>query len=256
MKENASKILGTVFFVLLISLLIFLIFFTKKNFDKKRVEIINIKGNSLLSQNDYLNYSKLGDNQDKSDLTLYLIKERLEHHPYIGKANVEFETNNKVNAEIVEKVIKAVVLRSNETLLISENFEILPLLQNTKFTDLPIISNPGNINNIKKNSFRKTADFIEAFKIIDAIEMTEKNMIKNLSEINLRNGGDIVLTFSGLDNPVIFGKKRAAEKAVYLQEIFRMINRKNLIAGNINYIDLRFNNEVFIGGLENTGFTE
>jgi hypothetical protein len=98
-----------------------------------------------------------------------------------------------------------------------------------------------------------TDEIKQAFKIIDAAKLANEGILKRLSEINLRHGGDIILTFSGIKTPVIFGKNGAAKKLVYLDIIWDdMVSGKNLVE-NSEYIDLRFANEIYVGKSENTG---
>jgi hypothetical protein len=138
-------------------------------------------------------------------------------------------------------------------MFITDQFELLPLFGNTKFNDLPIISNlpPGEA--YKPLSKLNTDEIKQAFKIIDAAKLANEGILKRLSEINLRHGGDIILTFSGIKTPVIFGKNGAAKKLVYLDIIWDdMVSGKNLVE-NSEYIDLRFANEIYVGKSENTG---
>jgi hypothetical protein len=86
--------------------------------------------------------------------------------------------------------------------------------------------------------------------------MTNVNMAKRLSEINLRKGGDIILTLSGVKPPVIFGKGEAPKKMVYLDIMWSKIIGQNSLADNSDYIDLRFSDEIFVGTSEKTGITE
>jgi hypothetical protein len=72
-------------------------------------------------------------------------------------------------------------------------------------------------------------------------------MTNSLSEINLRNGGDIIISFSGLKAPVIFGKHGAAKKMVYLEMLWDKILDGKSLADNSEFVDLRFANEIFIG---------
>ena len=151
---------------------------------------------------------------------------------------------------------KALLLGGNEPYLITSSFQVLPLLPNTKFIDVTMISNPENAANIKPFSYLKSRDIKEAFKIIEAAELVDEKMLKKISEINLRNGGDILLTISGFPSSVIFGRKDEARKITYLKKIFDLVSEGNTIADGSSYIDLRFANHVYFGGFQNTGFIE
>ena len=76
---------------------------------------------------------------------------------------------------------------------------------------------------------------------------------KKLSEINLKSGGDVVLTFSGVNYPVVFGRGNESKKMIYLSLVWERINNLKASFQNTEYIDLRFTNEAYIGSKENTG---
>jgi cell division septal protein FtsQ len=253
MRERNSKIIGVLIFIALMSGVLYLTIFVKKGINKGEIKMIQITGNNLLGASDYLKFAKLDDPTKYSGLSLPVIYDRILKHPYVANADVEYDGVSEVNIEVVEKKIKAVVLSGEEPMFITDQFELLPLFGNTKFNDLPIISNlpPGEA--YKPLSKLNTDEIKQAFKIIDAAKLANEGILKRLSEINLRHGGDIILTFSGIKTPVIFGKNGAAKKLVYLDIIWDdMVSGKNLVE-NSEYIDLRFANEIYVGKSENTG---
>ncbi|MGA8264950.1 MAG: FtsQ-type POTRA domain-containing protein [Ignavibacteriaceae bacterium] len=253
MRERNSKIIGVLIFIALMSGVLYLTIFVKNGINKGEIKMIQITGNNLLGASDYLKFAKLDDPTKYSGLSLPVIYDRILKHPYVANADVEYDGVSEVNIEVVEKKIKAVVLSGEEPMFITDQFELLPLFGNTKFNDLPIISNlpPGEA--YKPLSKLNTDEIKQAFKIIDAAKLANEGILKRLSEINLRHGGDIILTFSGIKTPVIFGKNGAAKKLVYLDIIWDdMVSGKNLVE-NSEYIDLRFANEIYVGKSENTG---
>jgi len=253
MSERNGKILGTILFIVLSLCLIYLTFFTVDKTHKGGIEMIEITGNSLLSENDYLSFCNLDDISHYNKLTLPVIKDRLEKHPYVKSADVEMKDYNKVKVVLSEKKIMAVVLSGTDPFFITGNFVVLPLLPNTKFTDLTVISNPRESKKLKPLSIFRNDDMIEAFKIIDAARLTNVSIVKRLSEINLRNGGDVLLTFSGIKSPVIFGRGEEAKKMVYLDIMWDSIVEGKNFAEEADYIDLRFSNEVYVGTAVNSG---
>lgn len=255
-SETRSKILGLFLFVTLVSFLLFLSFASERREMDKRIKLITITGNILLNENDYLAFIKLNDPDNYKNITLPVIKSRLQKHPYIRRADVEFSRDNEVHINVTEKEIKAVLMNNNEMFLASDNFEILPFVPNTKISDLPVITNLGNAELLKKNVTLKTPGLIEAYKIIDAAGSTDDEVFKKLSEINLRNGGDIILLFSELKPPVIFGRGNTAAKIVTFDELLSGTGTQKELVMNSSFIDLRFSNAIYLGNYETTGLTE
>ncbi len=256
MSENKGKILGTVLFVLLISLLIFFTIMLNSRTKENKIQMIKLTGNKLLPDKDYLHFTKLDKDTSFSGLTLPVIKDRFEKHPYVEYADVEFENENLVSVEIKEKKIEAILLDGGEPHFITEDFQVLPYFEDTKYVDYPIISNLKEKDKIKSLEILKNDDTKHAFRIIEAIKLTNLNILKRLSEINLGKGGDIVLTFSGLKPAVIFGRGEEAKKMVYLEILWEGKIETNVDITKSDYIDLRFANEVFLGNANGSGLVE
>jgi cell division septal protein FtsQ len=246
MSEKKEKIFGSLIFIMLFGGLCYLIFYSNKVQSAERMEKINIEGNNLLPKDEYLSFARVNNVQTFGELNLRIIKDRFEKHPYIQKVDVEYIGQNEVNIHLTEKAIYAVLLNGSVPFLISEQFQILPLLANTKFVDYPVITNLKE-NKLKTLSYIKTEDLVQAFKIIDAAGLINPKILKKLSEINLRSGGDVVITFSGFRSPVIFGRDKEAEKMISLEMLLsNLYEGKNLLAES-DYVDLRFADNIYLG---------
>lgn len=239
MKERRSKLFGLLVFLMLTFGFVYLMITGSKANVKEIYNQIEINGNKLLSADDYLQMTGLDDSTEYSELTLLDVKNKIEKHPYLRKAEVEFDGINKILVEVEEHNIKAVLLQKNKLKLITGMFEILPLFPPTDISDFPVIS---NLNGSDKDSVNNQ-HLQFAFGIIDAFSISDENLRGSLAEINIRRGGDVILTFAGLKFPILFGKNNEAKKALILKNLWPDIVDDN----NIEYVDLRFNNQVFIG---------
>ncbi|RPI72299.1 MAG: hypothetical protein EHM47_08560 [Ignavibacteriales bacterium] len=243
-RETKIKIIGTGIFIVLVLGIGYLVYYSNEIKEDLIIESIGISGNNLLSENDYLSFTKLGDIVNENRLTLQVIRSRFEKHPYIHKADVKFINETEVQVFLTEKKIYGVIINNNEALFVAEKFQVLPVFTNTKMIDIPILSNISESIEFKTLKTINNSDLLQAFKIIDAAGLTNANILNELAEINLRNGGDVVLTFSGLSVPVIFGRNYEACKMVTLEALIN-----NYLVSNTenDYIDLRFYNDIFIG---------
>ena len=243
MSERRSKLFGLFVFIMLTFGFVYLMITGSKANVKEVYNQIELTGNILLPASEYLHYAGLSDSTKYNELTLLDVKNRFEKHPYMRKAEVEFDGVNKILVEVEEKEIKAVLLQKNELKLVTDDLKILPLFPPSDIRDLPVIS---NLNMSNKQSI-DTTNIEFAFRIIDAISLSDTNIRKSMAEINLRKGGDVILTFTGLNFPVLFGKNNEVRKALILKNIwFRIINDEK-INSEIEYVDLRYKNKVFIG---------
>ena len=243
MSERRSKFFGLVFFIVLVAGFSYLMITGSKASHKEVYNQIEVIENKLLPVKEYLHYAGLSDSTKYADLTLLEVKTKIEKHPYLRKAEVEFDGVNKILVEVHEKEIKAALLQKNELKLLTSDLETLPLFPPFVIKDLPVISNLS----LNGKSAYDEKDIEFAFRIIDAISISDTNLRKNLAEINLRKGGDVILTFTGLKFPVLFGKSDEVKKALIIKNLLQQsVNDKNLYE-HTEYLDLRYKNKVFIG---------
>ncbi len=254
-SETRSKISGLLVFIFLITWILYLSFSSERNEPGGKIKSITLTGNNLLNENDYLAFARL-NHGELENITLPVIKARLEKHPYIKRADVEFSGDNQVHINLNEKKIKAVLTGGNQLFLATDEFEILTFIADTKINDVPVVSNLNNDVLIKNNEILKTPGLVDAFKIMDAEDLTNEELSRKLSEINLREGGDIILLFSGIKAPVILGKGDITRKICSLNQLWDGENSNKEMVMNSSYIDLRFNNEIFLGNYDKTGLTE
>lgn len=242
MSERRSKFFGMVVFLVLIFGFSYLMITGSKANHKEVYNQIEVIDNTLLPAKEYLRYAGLSDSTKYEELTLLEVKTKIEKHPYLRKAEVEFDGVNKILVEVQEKEIKAALLQKNELKLITRDLETLPLFPPADIKFLPVISNMT----MDKKGEIKSKDMEFAFRVIDAISMCDTNIEKNLAEINLRNGGDVILTFTGLRFPVLFGRNDEVRKVLILKNLWQQINI-SIVNEETEYIDLRYKNKVFIG---------
>jgi len=243
LSERRSKFFGLVVFLVLIIGCSYLMITGSKASHKEVYNQIEVTENTLLPAKEYLRYAGLSDSTKYEDLTLLEVKTRIEKHPYLRKAEVEFDGVNTILVEVQEKEIKATLLQKNELKLLTSDLETLPLFPPAAINDLPVIS---NLNISGKNSYSEE-NILFAFRIIDAISMSDTTVRKNLAEINLRKGGDVILTFTGFKFPVLFGKSDEVRKALILKNIWQELSDEENLNGSTEYLDLRYKNKVFIG---------
>jgi cell division septal protein FtsQ len=243
MSERKSKFFGLVFFLLLVFAFTYLMITGSGANGNAEYNQVEISGAELLPAEEYLRYSGLNDLTKYPGLTLLEVKTKIEKHPYMRKAEVESDGISKILVEVHEKVIKAVLLQKNELKLITSELETLPLFPPSAIQNLPVIS---SLSVNEKNPFNEK-DISFAFRIIDAVSLSDTNVRKNLAEINLRKGGDVILIFTGLKFPVLFGKNDEIRKALILKNLWQQLISSENNYGEIEYLDLRYGNKVFIG---------
>lgn len=216
----------------------------------KHIKSINLSGNRLLPQVSYLSFAKLNEGRNLSEITLPILKSRLEKHPFVSSAEIELSKSNDAKIYLNEKNPDAIIIINNQTFLLSDELQLLPLYSNTKFVDLPIINNPKHAIQFRILEYLHYADIIEAHSILYLIKNLNKEMFRHLSEINLNNGDDITLTFSGIRPIIKFGRNEVEKKLLNLNAVWVEIKDEANELSQSDYVDLRLTNQIYFGKAE------
>ena len=244
--KNLGKISGLIFMSLSILLIVYLSFSLERKDDVK-ISVIELNGDNHLKKDQYFKFANLDKTNEYGNLTLALIKDRLEKHPYVKYAEVKFDGQNKVTVNIFEKTIDAILIIDGKQNFITDNLELIPFLPFTNKVNYPVVSNPfitANNKNIKM--INKESDVITGLKILTTLKLINPGLYEELSEIDLRKGKDIVMFFSNLDYPIVMGRKNEIRKTLYLNSLWSYLKGKE-VNNYMNYIDLRFNEHVYLG---------
>jgi len=241
-----KNLLSIILLVLLTSIILYIgLMQNEKN--KILIDAITIYGNDHLSKDDYMRFANLIDKNSYRNLSLRIIKDRIEKHPYVDYADVKYEGSGKVTIRIYEKNFSSILIDNQNQFILTEDMELLPFLPNTKNVDYPIISNIVKKDSLRVlKSLKKNYDVLTASKILSGIKFLNQELYNELSQIDMNQGADIMLYFSSLDYPVLIGRGNEIKKIVYFNNLWNYLKGKE-INNYMNYIDLRYNEHIYFG---------
>lgn len=255
--SNKVKISSILTFISIIVLLVYISLSVESEYEIEFKNVV-IKNNLYLDSEEYIKFIRLDNKENFSGLNLTIIKDRIEKHPYVNFANIAIDKKGELEIELVEKEFGVLLFEEESNYLVTEKFEVVPKLPLTKNINVPITVNPKLDNSLSEfASLKRNTDIKTAFKIKETIKQVNTELSEMLSEIDLRNGRDIMVYFSNLDYPVIVGRNNEISKMIYLNKIWTSL-KGNDINDHINYIDLRFDGQIYLGFsesfLENQGY--
>lgn len=239
-------ILNTILLMSLIGLVGYLSVILSNKSDYK-IEVISLDGNVHLSKEQYLTFANLLDKNYYKKLSLQIIKDRIEKHPYVERADVKYEGNNKVSIKLFEKKFDSILLHNQKQFILTDKLEVLPFISKTKNVDYPIITNIEIHDTIKAlTSLKNNYDVLTASKILSGIKLLDTELYSELSTIDMNNGRDVILYFSTVDYPVIVGRGSEIKKIIYFGNLWSYLKGKE-INNYMNYIDLRYSGHIYLG---------
>lgn len=246
-----AKILSVSFLVLVIGLMIYLSIGLKSRSENK-IKFISLEGNIHLAKEQYLNFASLADKSTYGNLSLQIIKDRIEKHPYVKRADVRYEGSGKASIRITEKVFDSILIDSSSQYIVTENLQLLPLLPETVKIDYPVISNAFFGNGIKVlSSMKRNLDIVTASKIISTVRMINPELEKDFSSIDLQKGGEILLYLSSANYPIQIGRGNEIKKVIYFNNLWNYLKGKE-INNYMEYVDLRYGGHVYLGVIDST----
>ncbi len=240
------KILSVLIFPVLLGL-IFYIAFSVDYEQPYKIKLIEIKGGEHLSSEKYFTYAGFDKKETYEELTLPIIKSRLEKHPYVKRADVLYSGKGKVEVFIEEKEFWAILLAGANEFVITRDYELLPVLPYTQQILLPIISDDDLFGKLKAFDYVKNnAQLIPAFKVLDAVKMINPVLFDNLSEIAYEQKEFLSVYFTFSDYNLIIDKSKVIDEIYYFNALWKYIGGSE-VCENIEYVDLRYSGKIFLG---------
>ncbi|KAB2907310.1 MAG: hypothetical protein LC102_06745 [Ignavibacteriales bacterium] len=218
-------------------------FLFKKEISQK-VKSYEMTGANLIEPGDYVRFCRV--NADKGEFPdISIFYDRMLNHPYIKNLEMALGEGGKARIKITEKEIVASVSVGGKLMLLSKELEVLPVMKELKNFDWPVIL---NTKAEKVNYFSPFPDstILTGYKIASACNILGGDLAANLSEIDLRRGGNVVLVFSDMKPPVIMDKNSIAGQILALKKI-REMGKELEINDKVEYIDLRYSGKVYLG---------
>jgi len=243
--SKAGKIASILFLIAMVGVIFYLAFDVSSE-KPYEITLIELNGCNYLPTENYFKYAELDKKEIYPELTLPVLKSRFEKHPYIKRADVIYKGSGKVEIDLTEKSFKAQLFTNDKKYIVTDDFELLPILKYTQHLVLPIITTGRKSSYAMFQYVKKNKALIPAFETLDAIKIINPQLYDNLSEIVFGNAGDLDLYFTFSDYPVKIEKGKEVEDVYYYNKLWEYLAGSKL-NDNLRYIDLRYSGKIFLG---------
>lgn len=215
--------------------------FWKSNLKVKRV---TVEGNRIVETAEIMQLIKIPKNTQLQDVDLMAVRHDILSHHFIKDAIVERDLPATLRVTIKERVPLAII-NTAEILYIDEDGVVLPHSISKQLFDLPVLSGMPAGLSLTPGTTLKDADVQEVLQILACSKQVSNDLYHLISEVRMRNGGDIVLYAAERGVPIIFGHGEVASKLVRLEAFWNNIVRDRG-SENLQYVDLRFDDQVVV----------
>jgi cell division protein FtsQ len=209
-----------------------------------KVKRVTIEGNRIVETAELTQLIKVPKNTQLQEIDLMAVRRDIMSHHFIKDAVVERDLPATLKVTVKERVPLAII-NSTEILYLDEDGVVLPHSISKQLFDLPVLTGMPDGLALAPGAILKNADIQEALKILACTKLVNKELYHLISEVRLRNGGDIVLYASEWGVPIIFGQGEIPSKLVRLEAFWNEVVRERG-SDNLQYVDLRFDDQVVV----------
>ena len=213
---------------------------------KKNLTIshVRVEGNRIVEANEILQLAHVKNGSPMYELDLAAVQRDVASNFFVKDVTVERDLPSTIRLTVVERS-PIVMINGLDILYLDQEGVVLPHSISKETFDLPILSGIGADTPLKIGSTLASADVQEALNILASAKSVSREMYHLISEVRLRNGGDIVLYAAEWGIPILFGHGEVASKMVRLEKFWNEVVRERG-AQNLQYIDLRYDDQVVV----------
>ncbi len=239
MRESRPKTVGE---LILIGLVVGLVFGANAWKSSLKIKQIKIEGNRIVGTNEIVQLTQIPPAAFLYQADLTAIQRNVMSHHYIKDAVVERNLPNSIHIQVIERIPIA-LLNGSETKYIDEDGVVLPRSISHKLFDLPMISGLTSSEHLTLGLTITEPDIQETLQLLSALKTLNRPLYHNISEVQLRNGGDIILYAAEGGVPIIFGHGDVPSKLVRLETFWNDIVRTRG-SQSLQYVDLRYQDQI------------
>jgi cell division septal protein FtsQ len=222
------------------------------NFWKSNLTVgrVLVQGNQVVQTNEILQLAHIAEGSLMYDLDLMKVQRDVISHYFLKQVVVERDLPSTIRITVTERSPVAMINRGGMRYLDPDGV-VLPHSASQELIDLPLISGlPADVP-ATVGATLDHPDIREALAILRAAPMVNRDLFHLISEIRVRNGGDLVLYTADGGIPVIYGRGEPAAKLVRLETVWNeFVSERG--AREIDYIDIRFEDQVIVRWKQST----
>ncbi len=215
------------------------------------VSKIVVVGARVVDVNEILQLAHVKAGSKMYDLDLMVIQKDIVSHHFLKDAVVERDLPSTLRITVVERTPIAMV-NGNELLYLDADGVVLPHSISNELFDLPMVSNVPSDLKLTPGALIQDPDIAEALSILSTARLVNKELYHLISEVGLRNNGDLIFYTTDGGVPVLFGRGDPAGKLLRFEAFWNDVVRGQGVR-NLRYVDLRYEDQVVVKWSPNVG---
>lgn len=205
---------------------------------------VAVAGTRIVDVHEILQLAHVKPGTKMYDLDLMVIQKDVVSHHFLKDVLVERDLPSTLKITVVERTPLAII-KGKDLLYLDADGVVLPHSLSQELFDLPLISNIAPEIKLTPGAVIRNADVTEALAILSTAKLVNKELYYLISEVRLRDGGDLVFYTADGGVPVLFGRGNIPSKLVRLEAFWNDVVRERG-ASNLRYIDIRYDDQVVV----------
>ncbi|MEX0601902.1 MAG: FtsQ-type POTRA domain-containing protein [Bacteroidota bacterium] len=213
------------------------------------VDRITVSGNRVVDTNEILQLAQVTKGVRLEDVDVREVRNNVAGHYFLKEVVVERDLPATIKITVIERTPLAMIT-GEEILYVDEEGMVLPHSISEEVFDLPLVTGLGAAS-LEAGMLIERDDFREALEILVAAKAINRELYHRVSEVRLRDGGDLLLYAAEGGIPIIFGRGNVVRKLVQLEVFWNeVVVRQG--SGRLQQIDLRFEDQIVVRWKEST----
>jgi cell division protein FtsQ len=206
------------------------------------VESFEISGTHILSPSELIGLAGIQPDEPMYRCDLFEMQKRICANPYVSEARINRQFMNLLQIEIVERTPFASMSGSELRYLDSQGVVLPVRMTGAKF-DLPLINGVKNIDSVKLGETVQDENVSLGIQILQAGQAA--GFYRTISEVNMNNGGDVILYSAERGIPIMFGRDDIVKKMFMLQAFWTDFMNADS-SSRAQYVDARFDGQIVV----------
>jgi len=178
------------------------------------------------------------------EVNIYDVRQRILQQPFVKTVCVNRIFPDAIHVQISEREPIATVNTGQLRYIDKEAF-LLPQIETAVKLDLPIISRIDGLEKAQVGEIVSNTELAEAIGLLQTAQKIDTAIYHSISEVNMNGGKDIILFSTDVGVPILIGRGEYGKKLILFQSFWsNFVKSQN--ADKLQYIDLRFNEQVVV----------
>ncbi len=204
----------------------------------RKISRVVVSGTTLIPAHEIVELVRLPeDSLTINEMSFGLIERRVQRHPFVKTVSAFRSSGDAIMLKIQERKPVAHVLYKNKQYYIDDEATLLPYRLVGSIVDVPMIAFVGR-------SSMDSTTLRQALTVVQTLETQDKELARNISELEVRPNGEFVLIMASGATPVLFGTAEDVGEKIDRLGIFWRIASAQMTQKAFSYIDVRWSNRI------------